>query len=75
MLRGGGYVMGRGLVRTSDPLGAERSLDVEQLLHGQRVGLLVAHHGHVVQTIKVGQCLHTHGHTQGGSDESHSVRY
>ena len=42
---------------TSDPLCAGWGLDVEQLLHGQRVGLLVTHHGYVVQPVKVGQRL------------------
>lgn len=42
---------------TSDPLCAGRGLDVEQLLHGQRVGLLVTHHGHIVQPVKVRQRL------------------
>lgn len=44
-------------VRTSDPLRTEWGLDVEQLLHSQRVGLLIAHHGNIVQTVKVGQSL------------------
>lgn len=42
---------------TSDPLCTRWSLDVEQLLHGQRVGLLITHHGNIVQTVKVGQSL------------------
>eukprot|EP00053_Salpingoeca_punica_P008372 m.75267 g.75267 ORF g.75267 m.75267 type:complete len:437 (+) comp14572_c0_seq1:246-1556(+) len=42
---------------SADVLGAERDLDVEQFLHGERVGLLVGHHGDVVQTVKVGQRL------------------
>lgn len=42
---------------TSNPLGPGRSLDVEQLLHSQRVRLLVAHHGNVVQPVEVGQSL------------------
>ena len=41
----------------ADHLGAGRHLDVEHLLHGQAVGLLVAQHGHVVQPVKVGQRL------------------
>lgn len=45
------------IVGTSDPLCTEWGLDVEQLLHGQRVGLLIAHHGNIVQTVKVGQSL------------------
>lgn len=45
------------LVGTSDPLCTDWGLDVEQLLHGQRVGLLIAHHGNIVQTVKVGQSL------------------
>lgn len=45
------------IVGTSDPLCTEWGLDVEQLLHSQRVGLLIAHHGNIVQTVKVGQSL------------------
>lgn len=42
---------------TSDPLSPQRRADVEQLLHGQGIGLLVAHHGDVVETVEIGQCL------------------
>lgn len=42
---------------TSDPLSPQRRADVEQLLHGQGIGLLIAHHGDVVETVEVGQCL------------------
>lgn len=45
------------LVCTSDPLCTRWSLDVEQLLHSQRIGLLITHHGNIVQTVKVGQSL------------------
>lgn len=38
---------------TPDPLRPGRRLDIEQLLHSQGVGLLVAHHGHIVQPVKV----------------------
>merc|ERR1719309_492142 len=34
------------------------SLAVEKLLHCQTVGLLVAHHAHIVQSVEVGQSLH-----------------
>lgn len=44
-------------VLTSDPLRPEGRADVEQLLHGQGVGLLVAHHGDVVQAVEIGQGL------------------
>lgn len=39
--------------RTSDPLCPRRRLDVQQFLHSQRVSLLIAHHGYVVQPVKV----------------------
>lgn len=42
---------------TSDPLSPQRWADVEQLLHSQGIGLLIAHHGHIVKTVEVGQCL------------------
>lgn len=42
---------------TSDPLRPRRRLDVQQFLHSQRVGLLIAHHGHVVQPVEVGKGL------------------
>jgi len=47
----------RGATPTSDPLSPRGRADVEQLLHGQGIGLLVAHHGDVVQTVEVGQRL------------------
>jgi hypothetical protein len=34
-----------------------RNLNVQQLLHAQREALLVCHHAHVVEAIKVRQCL------------------
>ena len=40
-----------------DVLGPDGDIDVEQLLHGEGVGLLVAHHGDVVQPIEVRECL------------------
>ena len=42
---------------TADPLGALWDIDAEQLLDGQRVGLLVTHHRHVVEPVEVGQRL------------------
>lgn len=45
------------VVGTSDPLCARWSLDIEQFLHSQRVSLLVAHHGDVVQAVEVGESL------------------
>lgn len=42
---------------TSNPLCTRWSSDVEQLLHSQRVGLFVTHHGNIVQTVEVGQSL------------------
>lgn len=45
------------IVGTSDPLRARWSLDIEQFLHSQRVSLLIAHHGDVVQAVKVGESL------------------
>ena len=42
---------------TSDVLGPQWHVDVEELLNGEREALLVAHHGHVVQAVKVGQSL------------------
>lgn len=42
---------------TSDPLCTGWSSDVEQFLHSQGVGLLIAHHGNIVQTVKVGESL------------------
>merc|ERR1712110_1216999 len=40
-----------------DILGPEGHVDVEQLLNSQRIGLLIAHHGHIVKSIKVGESL------------------
>lgn len=45
------------VVGTSDPLRAKWSLDIEQFLHSQRVSLLIAHHGDIVQAVKVGEGL------------------
>lgn len=36
---------------------AQRRLDAQQLLDGHDIGVLVAHHGHVVQAVHVGQRL------------------
>ena len=44
-----------------DVLGPDGHIDVEQLLHGERVGLLVAHHRNVVQPIKVRESLQGRG--------------
>jgi hypothetical protein len=41
----------------ADVLGAQRHLDAEQLFHRQAVGVLVAHHRDVVETVQVGQGL------------------
>lgn len=45
------------LICTSNPLCTRWSFDVEQLLHSQRVGLFVTHHGNIVETVEVGQSL------------------
>ena len=42
---------------TSDVLGPDRNVDVEQLLDGQGEALLAAHHRDVVQAVEVGQGL------------------
>ena len=42
---------------TSDILGPEGDIDVEKLFNGKREALLVAHHGDVVEAVKVGQSL------------------
>lgn len=34
--------------------------DIQQLLNGQHVAVLHAHHGHIVQAVKVGQALQAH---------------
>lgn len=34
--------------------------DVQQLLNGQHIAVLHAHHGHIVQAVKVGQALQAH---------------
>jgi hypothetical protein len=39
----------------ADVLRAQRHLDAQQLLDGQAVGVLVAHHRHVVEPVHVGQ--------------------
>lgn len=41
----------------SDPLCSLGDLNVQQLLDGQGVDLLVGHHGHIVETVKVWQGL------------------
>ena len=41
----------------ADVAGADGGLDAQHLLDGQHVGVLVAHHGHVVETVHVGQRL------------------
>ena len=43
--------------QSADPLGTLGNLNVQQLLNSQGEALLVGHHGNIVQTIKVGQCL------------------
>ena len=40
-----------------DVLGPQRDVDIEELLHGETVGLLVTHHAHVVQTVEIRQRL------------------
>src|SRR5690606_19628715 len=40
-----------------DILGAQRDLDTQQLLDGHDIGVLIAHHRHVVETIHVWQRL------------------
>lgn len=42
---------------SSDPLCTLWNLNVEKLLNSKREALLVGHHGDVIQTIKVWQCL------------------
>ena len=42
---------------TSDPLGPRRDVYAEEFLDGQSEGLLVVHHGDVVEPVEVGQCL------------------
>ena len=42
---------------TSDVLGPQWDIDVKELLDGEREALLVDHHGHVVQSVEVGQRL------------------
>ncbi len=42
---------------TPDVFGPEGDVDVEQLLHGQGEGLLIAHHAHVVQAVEVREGL------------------
>merc|ERR1719150_3148652 len=41
-----------------DVLGPQRDVDIEELLHGEAVGLLVAHHAYVVQTVEIRKSLH-----------------
>ena len=42
---------------TSDVLGPQWHVYVEELLDGERKALLVDHHGHIIQAVKVGQRL------------------
>ena len=42
---------------TSNKLCSNRDVNVQQFLHGKRVALLVAHHGHVVQPVEVREGL------------------
>lgn len=46
------------VVFTSNILGAQRHVYVQQLLDRQGEALLIAHHGDIVQAIEVGQRLH-----------------
>lgn len=41
----------------SDPFGALWNFNIQKLLHCQGETLLVGHHGHIVQTVEVWQCL------------------
>ena len=41
----------------ADVLGPQGNVDVEELLHGEAVALLIAHHAHVVQAVEVWQSL------------------
>jgi len=38
-------------------LGPNRWLRINQLLHGQRVGMLLGHHGNIVQAVEIGESL------------------
>ena len=51
----------------ADPLCSGRNVDAQQFLYGQRVGLLVAHHGDVVQPVEIGKTLE--GGKEGGRGE------
>lgn len=42
------------IIFTSNVLCAQRHINIEQLFYRQGEALLVAHHGHIVQAIKVG---------------------
>ena len=42
----------------TDILGSERNVNVEKLLYSQTVGLLVTHHGDIIQTVEVWESLH-----------------
>ena len=42
---------------TSDPLGSDWNVDVEKFFHCQGEALFVRHDGHVVQSVKIWQCL------------------
>ena len=41
----------------ADPARARRRLDAEKAFDGEHVGVLVAHHGHVVETVHVADAL------------------
>ena len=41
----------------ADILGANRHLNTRQLLNRDAISMLTAHHGHIVQTIHIRQCL------------------
>merc|ERR550534_2937446 len=42
----------------ADVLCPQRNINIQKLLHCQAVALLIAHHAHIVQTVKVRQSLH-----------------
>ena len=42
---------------STDVLGTDGDVDVQQLLNGEREALLVGHHGDIVETVEVGQGL------------------
>ena len=41
----------------ADVLAAQRHFDAEQTLNGNAIGLLVAHHRHIIQPVHIRQCL------------------